>query len=305
MKKVLLRMNNENNYLMSNLVLILIVMVTTVSCSKSDNICEETNLCQTKISQEIKDLIYYKGEENSSIVFLNVQGGPSTTLSTDEVDTFFGGAFNTTGIIMANVKQAQMLNPSILEGNDITLKQAVNFNTESVEILHKIIKYFKDQGRTVYVLGVSFGVFLTQDLIAKKGIDVADKYIMVSGRLDINEILWQGFAEGKEGGFINGVTPWLEPTPHTNVVERNTLRLQAGLGKNRYTQLFNTINDLSNLTYVYGTIDEAVGSLTDEEVTYLESKNTNIISGPYDHTDTYESLVIQALIDAFDIKLNQ
>ena len=299
MKNVLSKMKNQNYYSILSLIIVLFI---TTSCSNSDENCQRI---PDEISQEIKDLIYFKGDEKASIILLNAQGGPSTTLSTDEVDTFFGGAFNTTDILMANVKQAQMLNPSILEGNDITLDQAVNFNTESVEILHKIIKYFKDQGRTVYVLGVSFGVFLTQDLIAKKGIDVADKYIMVSGRLDINEILWQGFAEGKEGGFINGVTPWLEPTPHTNVVERNTLRLQAGLGKNRYTQLFNTINDLSNLTYVYGTIDEAVGSLTDEEVTYLESKNTNIISGPYDHTDTYESLVIQALIDAFDIKLNQ
>ena len=299
MKNVLSKMKNQNYYSILSLIIVLLI---TTSCSNSDENCQRI---PDEISQEIKDLIYFKGDEKASIILLNAQGGPSTTLSTDEVDTFFGGAFNTTDILMANVKQAQMLNPSILEGNDITLDQAVNFNTESVEILHKIIKYFKDQGRTVYVLGVSFGVFLTQDLIAKKGIDVADKYIMVSGRLDINEILWQGFAEGKEGGFINGVTPWLEPTPHTNVVERNTLRLQAGLGKNRYTQLFNTINDLSNLTYVYGTIDEAVGSLTDEEVTYLESKNTNIISGPYDHTDTYESLVIQALIDAFDIKLNQ
>ena len=302
MKTIFSKKTNQSYYSILNLIVIILFTITTISCSKSDDICTATNLCG--VSQEIKDLVYFKGEESASTVILNVQGGPGLTLSTEEVDTFFGGAFNTTGILMANVKQKQMLNPSILEGTDITLDQAVNFNTESVEILYKVIKYFKDQGRTVYVLGVSYGAFITQDLITKKGIDVADKYIIVSGRLDMNEVLWQALAEGKEGGFVNGVNPMIDPMPHPDMFNRNTLRLQAGFGKNRYTQLFNSINDLSNLTYVYGTIDEAVGSLTDEEVTFLESKNANIVSGPYDHTDTYELLIVQTLINEFGVQLN-
>lgn len=300
MKTIFTKMTNIKFY-NSNLILITFLSIFMLSCSKDDDKCTAPI---TELSQEIKDLIYFKGDEKAPIVFLNAQGGPSLTLSTKEVDTFFGGAFNTTGILMANISQAQMLNPSILEVNDITMDEAVNFNTESVETLCKVIQYFKNQGRTVYVLGVSYGAFLTQDLIVKKGINVADKYILVSGRLDMNEVLWQGLAEGKEGGFINGVTPLLEPMPHIDVVERNGLRLQAGLGKNRYTQLFNAINDLSNLTYVYGEIDEAVGSLTNEEVTFLESKNANIVSGPYNHTDTYELLIVQTLEDAFGIVTN-
>lgn len=297
-------MKNQNNKSVVNLILIILFTITTISCSKSDDICLETNLCQNKITQEIKDLIYFKGEEDAQIVFLNVQGGPSTTLSTNEVDIFFGGAFNTTNILMANVKQKQMVTPSILEGSDITLEQAVNFNTESVEILYKVIKYFKDQGRTVYVLGVSYGAFITQDLIVKKGIHTADKYLIVSGRLDMNTIMWQGLAEGKEAFFQDGNTPMIDPVPHTDVIERNGLRLQAGFGKNRYTQLLTSINDLSNLTYVYGTLDEAVGSLTNDEVTFLESKNASIMSGPFNHTDTYNLLIIQALNAAFGIETN-
>ena len=285
----------------SNLILITFFTIFIFSCSQDDDKCAAPI---TELSQEIKDLIYFKGDEKARIVFLNVQGGPGVSLSTNEVDTFFGGAFKTDNILMANVIQKQMLDPSILEGNDITLEQAVNFNTESVEILNKVIKYFKDQGRIVYVLGVSYGAFLTQDLIVKKGIDTADKYLIVSGRLDINDTMWQGLLEGKEVFFQNGITPMLDSAPHPSVVERNGLRLQGGFGKNRYTQLFNSISDLSNLTYVYGEIDEAVGSLTNEEVTFLESKNANIISGPYDHTDTYELLIIQALYDAFGIETN-
>lgn len=298
MKTIFSKMKNFKNY---NFILITFLSIFIISCSKDDNQCF---MIADEISEEIKELIYFGGDEKAPIVLLNIQGGPGLTLSTWEVDSFFDGNLNTTGILMANVHQTQTMNPNKLTDTDITLDQAVNFNSESVEILYKVIKYFKDEGRTVYVLGTSYGAFLAQDLIVKKGIDMADKYLIMTGRLDINDIMWQGLAEGKEGGFINGVTPNLDPVPHPNVFDRNTLRLQAGLGMNRYTQLFSTIDDLSNLTYVYGKTDEAVGSLTLEEVAFLESKNANIISGPGNHTDTYYNFVLQGLFEAFGIVTN-
>lgn len=298
MEKVFSKTTSLNYYSISNLIIIILLIITTISCSNSD---ENYPPIPNEIAQEIKDLIYFKGEENAPIVLINSQGGPSTKLSTREVDIFFQGFFNTTDILMANVHQSQTLNPNILEDNDITLDRAVHFNTESVEILYKVIKYFKDQGRTVYILGVSYGAFLTQDLIVRKGINVADKYLIMNGRLDINDVMWRGLAEGKEGRFQNGVTPIIEPTPHNEVIDRNSLRINAGIGMNRYTQLFNTIDDLSKLTYVYGKTDEAIGSLTAEEVAFLASKNTNIISGPGNHTDTYNDFIIQGLKEAFGI----
>ena len=72
---------------------------------------------------------------------------------------------------------------------------------------------------------------------------------------------------------------------------------------NRYTQLFNTIENLSNITYIYGATDEAVGKLTTYEVQFLESKNTNIIAGPGNHTTTIEDYILQGLEDAFGIVL--
>ncbi|WP_299438551.1 hypothetical protein [uncultured Aquimarina sp.] len=189
MKRISNKMTSLNYYRsISKLMLIIFSSICLSSCSNDD---ENANppVTITEISQDIKNLIYFRGDEKASTVLINAQAGPSTELAEDIVD-FIVGTFNTTDILTVNVHQAQTLDPSILEGDDITLNQAVNFNNETVETLSQVINYFKDQGRTVYVVGLSYGAFVTQELIAKEGIEVADKYLIMTGRLDINDIFW-------------------------------------------------------------------------------------------------------------------
>jgi len=299
MKKAILKKTNTNYYHPNfNVILITFFLIVTCSCSNDDN---QPPVTITEISQEIKDLIHFKGDEKATKVLIIEQGGPSPELSEGIIDLVLEN-FNTTDVLTVNVHQVQTLNPSILQGNDITLNQAVNFNAESIETLSKVITYFKNEGRTVYVLGISFGAFITQEFIAKKGIDSADKYLIVSGRLDMNDIFWEGTAEGKSGFFENGITPIVDAEPSTNVFERNIARLFAGAVKNRYTQLFNTIEDLSNITYIYGATDEQVGSLTTEEVQFLESKNATILTGNGGHDEPFEGFYEQGFMEAFGIE---
>lgn len=211
-------------------------------------------------------------------------------------------SLNTADLLAVNVHQAQTLNPSILDGNGITLDQAIALNTESIEMLYKVVTYFKDQGRTVYVLGISFGAFITQELIAKKGIDSADKYLIITGRLDINDIIWQWSLEGINGFFENGVTPMIDPEPVVGVDERNLAKITAGIGMNRYTKLFKPIEDLSSVTYIYGATDEAVGRLTTEEIEFLELKNANIIAGSGNYSETFFDFITQGFKEAFGIE---
>lgn len=300
-------MTNSNRFhFVSNVMLIVFFSIATCSCSNDDNQLpvkdEEPPVATKEISQEIKDLIFFKGEENASSVLISIPGGPSTEFDTTLVDLIFEN-FNTTDILTVNVHQAQTLDSTIVKGNDITLDQAVGFNTESIEALDKVISYFKDQDRTVYVLGLSFGSFVVQDLIAKKGMDTADKYLIMLGRLDMNDAIWQASSEGKEAEFENGVTPIIFPDPHPDVKERNLLRISAGLARNRYTQLLNPIEDLSNLTYIYGGSDNAVGSLTADEVQFLQSKNAIILTGNGGHSEPFVGFFEQGLKDTFGIEL--
>ncbi|WP_271767894.1 hypothetical protein [Aquimarina algiphila] len=301
MKKTPLKMTKFNRlHSITTTVLVVIFSILICSCSNDDDGTPPKVI--TELSQDIKDLIYFKGDEKAPTVLITIPGGPSTEFATDVVDQF-SGFLNPKDILTVTVHQAQTLNPDIVAGNDITLTQASSFNTETIEMLSKVTTYFKDQGRTVYVLGLSFGSFITQDLIAKKGIDSADKYLIVTGRLDMNDVIWQGAAEGRNGFFENGVTPIVETDPALDIKDRNLNRISAGFSMNRYTQLFNTISDLSNVTYIYGEIDQAVGSLTPSEVQFLESKNTNVIVGPGDHTTTLENFIVQGFKEAFGIEL--
>jgi hypothetical protein len=282
----------------TNLILVLLFAIFTFSCSNDD---DKQPLVTTGISQEIKDLISFTGDEDAPIVVINTQGGPGTELSTEEANFIFEN-FNSTNLLAVNVHQAQTLNPNLFESNDITFDQAINFNAESIETLYQVVKYFKDDGRTVYVLGVSFGAFMVQELIAEKGVDIADNYLIMVGRLDMNDVIWQGLSEGRFGYFENGIDPIVDEEEDPDVTERNMGRLAAGLAMNRYTELLNIFEDLSNITYVYGETDQAVGRLTDAEIEFLQSKNVNIIAGSGGHDQTINDFIVQSLNEAFVIE---
>lgn len=163
-------------------------------------------------------------------------------------------------------------------------------------MLSKVVKYF-------YVLGISFGAFKAQNLIAKKGADAADKYLIMVGRLDMNTSMWQAFSEGRLGYFENGITPLLKEEVEANVVDRNLNKLAAGLAMNRYTELLSTLEGLSNITYVYGEMDEAVGRFTEAEIEFLQSKNVNLITGNGNYDATIDDFVLQGFNEAFGIGL--
>ncbi|WP_298475564.1 hypothetical protein [uncultured Maribacter sp.] len=299
MKKVFLKKTRSNYYSIPFIILITILSIFIASCSKND---DQPPVVITKISEDIKELIYFQGDEKASTVLINVQEGPDTKLDASIVDLIFNNT-NATDLLVANVHQAQTLDSTIVKGNDITLEQAITYSAKSIETLDQVLSYFKGQGRTVYVFGNSFGAFMTQELIAKKGINSADKYLIMTGRLDINDVIWQALAEGNNGYFESGVTPIIDAELVTDIKEKNLNKMTAALGKNRYTQLLNTIEDLSKVTYIYGKNDQAVGSLTAEEVQFLESKNATVISGNGGHGETFFEFVVQGFKDAFGIEI--
>ncbi|RKR13097.1 hypothetical protein CLV91_1811 [Maribacter vaceletii] len=300
MEKVSFKTTQTNHFqIVTNVMLIAFLSILTFSCTNDD---EPPVVVKKEISEEIKDLIYFKGDEKASTVLINVQGGPDTKLDTSLVGSILDNS-ETKDFLTVNPHQAQTLDSTIVKGNDITLDQAIAFNEESIEILHKVSTYFKKQGRTVYILGNSFGAFMTQELIAKKGIDSADKYLIMTGRLDINAVVWEAMSEGRVGYFENGVTPIIDANPDPDVKERNLNRITAELGSNRYTQEFNSIPDLSKITYVYGATDQAVGGLTSEEVQFLQSKNATVLAGEGNHDVTFFEFIVQGLNDAFGIEI--
>ena len=273
--------------------LIFMLFVFISSCSKDDEIKP------AGISQEIKDLIYFNGAEDAETVLIAAQGGPSLELATEYFNEVLENV-NTSNILAINVHQSQTLNPTPFKQDLIPFSEMGEYTSKSIETLNKIIQYFKNQGRTVYVFGASYGASMVQKLIVDKGIHIADKYLIMIGRLDMNTDVWEALSQSKGIKFENGITPVFFSI---NEIEHiNTNRLAADLFQHRYTELLDLHDNLSMITYVYGKTDNRVGKLTSTEIEFLNSKNVNIIVSPYNHNETLADFIVQGFKEAFGIE---
>lgn len=252
------------------------LLVSFSSCNEDDDSNPSSNTFD-----QISDIATFHGNLEGDIAVVYVQGGPSTELIEDEVLDQFISNTQTESALFVAVHQAQTKNPANFTNSDITFEEAKQFDLESVANLEKVVDFLKiQQGKTVYVTGCSFGAFVVQELIAAHGVDVADGYLIMSGRLNIDADTWQPFSEGKFTEYVydndgNYTINLLEVGINAEV--RNLARLAAGLAFNRYTERLNSISSLSKITYVYGNRDDQVGTLSAQEIQFLNEKGANVV----------------------------
>lgn len=257
------------------LIIYTLLFISFFSCNKDDDTVSTSNSFD-----EISDIATFHGNLDGDIVVVNTQGGPVTTLEDETLNEFITQT-GTQSALYVNVHQEQTKNPTLFTSADITFEQAKQYDLQSVSKLKKVVDFFKNQkGKTVYILGISFGAFMTQELIATHGINVADGYLIMVGRLNIDTEIWQPFSEGKYAMYIydnNGNYTINLLGEDTEAEGRNMSRLAAGLGYNRYTEKLGNIGDLSKITYVYGNRDEQVGPLSTQEIQFLNGKGANVV----------------------------
>ena len=235
------------------------------------------------------------GDPDADTVWLFSQGGPATALDSSDLTEFPGHGTR----LLVNVHQVQTLNPGLID--DARLDSVARVQAEmdvSVEILDRVIRHFKAQGKRVVVLSHSFGSFIVPRYLALKGPGGADRYVIMAGRLDIERTMYENrlsklhdastVAWFYEGGttltrFDQGAGP-IDPDPDAPPVEGmlpRSVRMQAvfqgALGQHRYTRLL-AGTDLSKVIYAYGTTDQAVGRLTGAEVAFLESRGAAVLA---------------------------
>ena len=279
--------------------LVILMLTMLISCGKD----EQTNLSEPTF-HEIEEMVHFHGDKKSDIIIVNTQGGPVTELEDETIEEFIK-ASETKNILYLNVHQAQTKDPDRFN-KSLTFEQAKSYDKESVRTLKSVIDYCKKYpGKKVYVLGISFGAFMAQELIAEYGVDIADGYLISVGRLDIDEKTWTAFSKGDVTRYIynsSDDTYEIEKETVDNITEKNMAKMAAGLGYNRYTQRLASINDLSKVTYVYGDKDEQVGPMSSEELKFLKDKKAavKLIQGG-DH-DKAINKTIEMLKEVFKIK---
>ncbi|MBB6460981.1 alpha/beta hydrolase family protein [Flammeovirga kamogawensis] len=279
-----------------SLISLLSLLLFISSCKKDEEISVSHET--TQIPSDITKLYKEKGNLSSNKVILYSNGGPDQDLDTSYFDDLELSMYHE-----VYVHQSNSLNPAVIDAKlNLTVEQAIKENDVSVEILQRVAEHFQDEGKEVYIVGHSFGAILIPALIAKHK-NIAKKYLIMAGRLDFPNKLWQEFNERRGYYFRDGVT--LTERHFTSDVTKTEkeevyakMRLQAGFGRNRYTTLLKN-KDLSNVVYAYGEKDEPVGRLTNEEINFLTGKGATVYGIPNGgHGSMIEPPYKQRLTDA-------
>ena len=229
----------------------------------------------------VEDLYVAVGNPDADAVLVNTQGGPVPFLfSREEIPEAFG-LLDLDRVYLASVHQSQTIDPAPFTDADITFEEAQAADAASVAMLAAVVDHFRARGKTVYVVGISFGAFMVQELLATQG-NVAEGYLVMVGRIDMPEAVWTEFAGGRTVGFADGVDV-IEVTSaeagmggEGPVADRNMARLAAGLGHHRYSERLAAI-DMANVVYVSGDLDEQVGRLSDAEAAFLTGRGADVI----------------------------
>ncbi len=180
--------------------LLFIVSLSLVGCDKDGN---KIIVEPIALPGNIDELVSYWGNSSSDVkkVVINTQGGPAPELLNEEMQDILKlvDANKIDDVLIVNVHQKQTLNPQNYQ-SEITFDQAKMDDEASVADLAKVIKYFKNTLEAeVHVLGISFGAFMVQELIRQEGVNIADDYLIMVGRLDMDETIWQSFSQGNAG----------------------------------------------------------------------------------------------------------
>jgi len=272
-----------------------------LSCKKDRMVEEEmpeVNNTGVALSSDIMALGNFFGNVSSSVVLINVQDGPSTALMTTELKELLTLTERDNDFFIFNMHQQQTKAPEKL-ATPMTLASAQDMNQASIDNLTTVIQHFKVQDKKVYLLGIGYGAYLIQELIVQEGNDVADSYLLMAGRLDMPAIIAQSFSEGNTGGFINGKTPFTGTPSTSTEVEKNQNKLLGSLANNRYTVALAKYNNLTNVTYCFGTADESFGQLTQNEKALLLTRQANVLEWDGGHMETVENLLDMGFSTAF------
>ena len=229
----------------------------------------------------LEDTYLTVGDSAAPTVVVLAQGGPLPSLVPAGELTTRLGVLDLEQVLLVHVHQAQTVDPMAFAAGDITFEEARAAGSRSVAMFAAVVDHFRERGKRVYVVGISFGAFVVQELLATRG-NVAEAYLIATGRIDMPEGIWAEFAAGRTAGFAGGV----EIVKHADggaarggagaVFRRNSARLAAGLGHHRYSERLAHV-DMTNVVYVFAALDEQVGRLTEAELLFLAERGAIVI----------------------------
>ncbi len=253
-----------------------------------------TKYIPTVLPKDTTLLFKSEGNLESDTAFVFIQGGPMPALSAYRPRplTLLPDQENT---LRVDVLQAQMINQTILSADPIlTNEQCLFEHNQNAEMMHRTIEYLKNKGKTVFVIGHSYGCYISLEYLKSKK-NLADKLILMGADLDenpenyaLNEdgsrkfIRWRNGVEPYEKDFWRGFPLLSLLKPKMQKIFTNTGNLVASHAKRKFTELLKG-KDLSNVVFYHARYDESNARTTQKELDFLESHGAITLESCGDH----------------------
>ncbi|MCT4647307.1 MAG: T9SS type A sorting domain-containing protein [Carboxylicivirga sp.] len=246
------------------LTFILFVFISGIMCAQSIDLDD---------LPDVQDYIEVRSNPGADTVMIALHGGPTDIPNFGQFDFFATGK---PGISLVEMKKHHHLKDAnvIYNNSDLTMPDAILHNDTTVAMVQKAVKHFNDQNKEVILIGHSFGAFVLAEYMDDYGTSDLYKIIPMSGRLNMNQEVVNGFRTGYFATFIDGVDVNVFPNQEPAIMW-GRMKLMAGVGYNRYVDSLKNV-DMKNVMYVYGTHDAAVGRLLDEEIELLEGNGARV-----------------------------
>ena len=230
---------------------------------------------------DVEDYIVVRTNPLADTVIIALHGGPTEKLYPGSFNFF--EAISTFSVV--EMEQYQHQNPQILSDSTMTLNEGIVYGDTCVALLEKVVNYFNNLNKTVVVMGHSFGAFILGEYIDDYGNEDVHKVIPMGGRLNMNDVMWNAYADGYGGGFSSdGLTPII-PSSLEDPQAWATFKLMSGYGYNRWVDSLASSN-LANLMYVYGEYDDVVGRLLNNELNLLSNTGASVLMVPQGNHDS-------------------
>jgi len=282
--------------------LILLISIACTSDIAQQSTRSNSSFSQTALPETIELLGVRDKSTNadSPIVLIILQGGPHDKLAfARDGRSIFRYLPNYQDYDVVYLHQSQTINPGIMSaGPDFAIEDAETEFAISAKILSTAINDYRIMNKRVLVVSHSFGSFITLRHLKVSG-PIADQYAILAGRLDVNATLVDVHRSGQNARFSSdGVSllPIESRSPKETEASRNDYRngnlLKAAVGTPRYSSDLAEL-DLSNVTFIFASNDEAVGSLSEKEIMALELGGARVIETHDGHGDTIKRFIDQ------------
>ncbi|WP_421811182.1 hypothetical protein [Flagellimonas sp.] len=261
---------------------------------------QDIKIVYENIPESLINSGYSFGNPNSDTVIINIDGGPENDLRTYRFELKYSitGEIDEKNYFLINMRESQTLHPEETEKEEISWEQAKIYNEKTTKTLFELISYFKSQKKKVYVVGGSYGSLVGLKSIVEYN-NIADRYLLMVGRLDMTKEVSEAYSKGFEANFESDAITPIIGEKSDNIYTVNMRKIAAAINRDeKYTELLKD-TDLSNLIYIYIENDQRVGKLTENEVNFLESKNAKVISvkGKHDNWSAHLKMGLELLLD--------